>query len=643
MFKLDHLSLSKKFLLLGAMAVAMAVPPSVGLIQSKLDAMRFASAEEAGLMPANSLLGLLKMSQQHRGASAGALAGSTAMQTRRVAIEPQVQAALDHVAASTQRYDLPSLVSNRDAVLSAWQGLQADVSRRAIDVPESFRRHTALIADQLDLLGEVLDASGLSLDPHAQSSHLVMAVLNDLPPVTEALGQLRAKGTTALAQGAISPEQRAQMQGLLSLAHARVRSAQKHFDKARSIDPSLGTLLEPAIRAAATSLAQIDQRITAMTNSFEALEITPETYFAEATQAIDAQFVLIDTAFPLLQTLLNERAAAARLSVAALIGLLAAITLAGGGLGWTIARSLQRSMSRAVTVAEAVAAGDLSVRVHSDARDEVGSLLAALDRMSAHLSRIVGEVRAGTDAIATASSQIAQGNADLSSRTEMQASNLQQTAASMHQVNDTVRANADSANQANQIASRASEVAVAGGKAVNQVVQTMNGIQVSSRKIADIIGVIDGISFQTNILALNAAVEAARAGEQGRGFAVVAAEVRTLAQRSANAAKEIKTLIGDSVEKVEAGNLLVSDAGQTIGDVVEQVRRVNDLMGEITAATRQQQDGTSQINAALGQLDQTTQQNAALVEQTAAAAESLRQQATRLTQVMAQFRLADVH
>jgi methyl-accepting chemotaxis protein len=643
MFKLDHLSISKKFILLGLMAVAMALPPCVGLIQSKLVVMRLANAEVAALIPANSLLGLLKVSQQHRGASAGELAGSQAMESRSEAVEPSVQAALDLVVTSTRHFEVASLVRSRDAVQTAWQALPADVARRTVDGPESFKRHTALIADQLDLLGDVLDASGLSLDPEVDTYHLMMAALSDLPPVTEALGQLRAKGTAALAQGAISPQLRADMQSTLALAHSRVHSAQKHFDKVQATDPGLTAALEPVRRAAAASLAQIDQRVTTMTSTFDAPELQPEAYFAEATQAIDAQFALIDTAFPLLQALLEARAAAVQWDLMSLAGLLVSMTLAVVALGWRIARSMQRSMSRAVAVAEAVAVGDLSVRVQTDARDEVGALLTALDRMSVNLSGMVGQVRAGTDAIAAASSQIAQGNANLSSRTEQQAASLQQTAASMQQVNDTVRANADHANQANQIASHACEVAAAGGNAVNQVVATMNGIQVSSRKIADIIGVIDGISFQTNILALNAAVEAARAGEQGRGFAVVAAEVRTLAQRSANAAREIKTLIGDSVEKVNTGNLRVSDAGQTIGEVVEQVRRVNVLMAEITAATRQQQDGTSQINAALGQLDQSTQQNAALVEQTAAAAESLNQQATHLTHVMAQFRLAAVH
>ncbi|ACB36296.1 methyl-accepting chemotaxis sensory transducer [Leptothrix cholodnii SP-6] len=644
MFKLDHLSISKKFLLLGVLAVAMALPPSVGLIRSKLATMNTASAEVAGLQPISSLLGLLKATQQHRGASAGELGGNEAMKARRAAIEPTVQAALEQVTAATRAYELPGLLQDRDAVTSAWQSLPGDVVKRAIDGLESFKRHTELIAIQLDLLVDVLDASGLSLDPEAHTYHLTMAVLNDLPPVTEALGQLRARGTAALARGTLTPQQRAEMQGTLALAHARVRSAEKNFEKTRASRPDMDmTALNAARSAAAASLAQIDQRITAMTDAQEMPAIPPEAYFGETTKAIDLQFALIDTAFPMLQGALEARVAEARFSVASLAALLLGITLAGAAISLALARSMQRSMAQAVAVAEAVAAGDLSMRVRTDARDEVGALLGALDRMSTNLSRMVGEVRAGTDAIATASSQIAQGNADLSSRTELQASHLQQTAASMDQVNDTVRANADNANEANRIASHASEVAAAGGKAVNQVVATMNGIQVSSRKIADIIGVIDGISFQTNILALNAAVEAARAGEQGRGFAVVAAEVRTLAQRSANAAKEIKTLIGDSVEKVDAGNLLVSDAGQTIGDVVDQVRRVNDLMAEITAATQQQQDGTSQINAALGQLDQSTQQNAALVEETAAAAESLRQQATRLTEVMAQFRLADVH
>jgi methyl-accepting chemotaxis protein len=644
MFKLDHLSISKKFLLLGALAVAMALPPSVELIRSKLATMNTASAELAGLQPASSLLGLLKASQQHRGASAGDLSGSEAMKTRRATIEPTVQAAFESVVANTRRYEQPALVRSRDAALAAWQALPGDVAKRAIDGPESFKRHTAMIADQLDLLADVLDASGLSRDPDIQTHHLMMAVLTDLPPITEAFGQLRAMGTAILARGAMTPKQRADMQGMLALAHAHVRSAQKNFEKAHASNPDMDMSGLNAVRSeAAVHLAKIDQRITEITATADVPEIAPEIYFAETTKAIDLQFALIDTAFPMLQTVLEQRAGAARLNLAALGALLVGVTLVGAVFSLALARSMQRSMAQAVAVAEAVAAGNLSLRVQTDARDEVGALLGALDRMSTNLSRMVGEVRAGTDAIATASSQIAQGNADLSSRTELQASHLQQTAASMDDVNNTVRANADNANEANRIASHASEVAVAGGMAVNQVVATMNGIQVSSRKIADIIGVIDGISFQTNILALNAAVEAARAGEQGRGFAVVAAEVRTLAQRSANAAKEIKTLIGDSVEKVDAGNLLVSDAGRTIGDVVEQVRRVNDLMGEITAATRQQQDGTGQINAALGQLDQTTQQNAALVEQTAAAAESLRQQATRLTQVMAQFRLADVH
>jgi methyl-accepting chemotaxis protein len=285
-----------------------------------------------------------------------------------------------------------------------------------------------------------------------------------------------------------------------------------------------------------------------------------------------------------------------------------------------------------------IAAGDLSTPL-TLRRGDGTSILAGIQRMQAGLRHVVGEVRNGAESVATASSQIAQGNLDLSSRTEEQASSLQQTAASLEQMASAVRTNADTASQANQLADGASMVAAKGGELVGEVVQTMADISAASRKIADIIGVIDGIAFQTNILALNAAVEAARAGEHGKGFAVVAAEVRNLAQRSATAAREIKSLIHDSAGKVEAGSELVSRAGKTMADIVAQVRRVSDLMSEITAATGEQSGGILQINTAVSQLDQTTQQNAALVEESAAASESLKCNGMRLLESVSVFRL----
>jgi methyl-accepting chemotaxis protein len=309
------------------------------------------------------------------------------------------------------------------------------------------------------------------------------------------------------------------------------------------------------------------------------------------------------------------------------------------GLMLTVARSIARPLNAATASAQRIARGDLSEDIQDAGRDEVSAFVRALADMQQSLRDIVGQVRASADSISTASAEVATGNLDLSQRTEHAASNLQETAASLQELTGNVRHSADSAAQATQLASSASQVAERGGQVVAQVVRTMDEINASSRKIADITGVIDGIAFQTNILALNAAVEAARAGEQGRGFAVVAGEVRTLAQRSAEAAKEIKSLIGSSVDRVENGARQVQEAGTTMTEIVGSVRRVNDIIGDITAAASEQSQGIGQVNVAVTQLDQMTQQNAALVEESAAAAESLKEQAQRLMKVVATFRL----
>jgi methyl-accepting chemotaxis protein len=314
----------------------------------------------------------------------------------------------------------------------------------------------------------------------------------------------------------------------------------------------------------------------------------------------------------------------------------AAIGVAGGVL---LSRQIVASMDKAVGVAKQVAEGNLAVHIDVAGTDECASMMQSLHEMQTNLARLVANVRSGSESVATASSEIAQGNNDLSARTEQQASSLEETTASLEQLNSTVRQNADSAKQANQLAQSASSVAVQGGVVVNQVVDTMKGINEASRKISDIISVIDGIAFQTNILALNAAVEAARAGEQGRGFAVVASEVRSLAGRSAEAAKEIKSLINASVERVEHGSALVDQAGSTMTEVVDSIRRVTDIMGEISAASTEQSEGVTQVGDAVRLIDQATQQNAALVEEMAAAASSLQNQAQDLVQVVSSFKL----
>ncbi len=359
-----------------------------------------------------------------------------------------------------------------------------------------------------------------------------------------------------------------------------------------------------------------------------------------ATVAIDGIVAkVLDLSKQLRLSTEQESTSSYRQANALLLSLLLLAFMLGVTVTYWQIKSITRPLSRAVVIAENVASGHLGGDVVAAGNDEIGLLLKSLQKMNESLVHIVGQVRTGTDSINTASREIATGNLNLSTRTEQQASSLEETASGMEELTTTVRQNADNARHANELAAAASEVARKGGQVVSQVVNTMGSINDSSKKIVDIISVIDGIAFQTNILALNAAVEAARAGEQGRGFAVVAAEVRTLAQRSAAAAQEIKTLIGDSVQKVGAGAALVGEAGATMDEIVASVKRVSDIIAEISKANTQQTGGIEQINQAIMQMDDMTQQNAALVEQAAAAADSMQHQASALADTVSVFKL----
>ena len=441
----------------------------------------------------------------------------------------------------------------------------------------------------------------------------------------------------------------------------------------KSTDPSLGPYFKDdaaaSVKRAAELLKQIEPLIAASGpehDLFAQIVEQRKTYSASRDGAVKAKADgnadeaarILDQAFTpaarKYQALLQDLVAMQRTSMDAtaaaidadatlstrLIVIFSSCALALGALvSWLLTRGIVLPIRAAVAVAETVAAGDLTHAIEAHTQDETGALLRALRHMNDSLVGIVSQVRGGTDTIATASREISAGNLDLSARTEQQAGALEETAASMEELTTTVRQNADNARQANQLAIAASAIATQGGAVVGEVVTTMGAINASASRIADIIGVIDGIAFQTNILALNAAVEAARAGEQGRGFAVVASEVRNLAQRSAAAAKEIKDLIATSTANVDAGTKLVDQAGATMEQVVGSIRRVTDIMAEITSATQEQTGGIEQVNQAIGQMDQVTQQNAALVEEAAAAAASMQEQAATLAEVVGVFKV----
>ncbi|MCD6674744.1 MAG: methyl-accepting chemotaxis protein [Burkholderiaceae bacterium] len=649
---LHRIRLWQKFLVLGALAlVMMALPTSLYLLRVA-DDVRTAERHVDGAAYAIALQKVIQRAQIHRAVVAGSLGSEASLsalwQDDNEALKSRRPAARTALVESIEAFEARLAQAPLSSALTAvwqegqqrWASLDRALASGELKSAErSTRLHIEWIGSLLALSGQMLEEFGLTLAPERDSNALVDASLLHVPLAAEALGRIRAFGTIALVEKSLSYDGRAALTAMRERVDERLAEAQHSLAIAYAADPALKGQLDGVVSAmkdkVRATLAVVDQRLIGA----QQLDLPSDEYLREITSTIDSLYAFDEAATAALSALFDARAAELRRTAFVVVGVLLAILAASLALMIVFVRSLTVPMDEAVSMARSIAEGNLDVTLRPRGDNEIGQLVQALVAMKERIGEVVAEVRRHAEGVAAASAQIAQGNSDLSSRTEQQASTLEETAASMEELSTTVQQNADNAHRADELARGASGVAVSGGKVVGEVVDTMKEINESSRRIADIINVIDGIAFQTNILALNAAVEAARAGEQGRGFAVVAGEVRNLAQRSADAAREIKGLIGASVERVERGTKLVDRAGATMQDVVASIRSVTDLMGEISSASSQQSAGVSQVNEAVSQMDQATQHNAALVEESAAASASLEMQAQELLRAVAVFRL----
>ncbi|MDQ1260109.1 MAG: hypothetical protein QG643_1933 [Pseudomonadota bacterium] len=641
---MHRLGLAQKFAILGLLALMMVALPTVPYLQRAFADVALAERQVQGGRAMGEVNRVIQFSQIHRGLSAGMLSGNEALAQRRPGVGTSLGQTMERVdellkAVQASATTQASWAQRRQA----WAVLEPGVSGRQLSAQDSTRLHTELIASQFLFADALMDEFGLSLDGQLATHMLSRSSLVDAMLLAETMGQMRARGTAMLSQGEITPAGRAGLENLLLSAQQASEAWFRNLGKALGADAGMRGRLEAMAkqqRDAVHATLQLAQK--ELVEAPQA-SLPPEVYFDTFTRTIDSMYAFNAEAVGLLSQVLQEQATRASRLAYGMLALLVTGVGAALALALVFVRSITRPVRQAVGLAHAVAAGDLTTRVDVQGSNEISRLMRSLTEMQERLAVVVHQVRAGSHQVATASTQIAMGNHDLAARTESQASALEQTAASMEQLNSTVQQNAENARQANTLAHSASSVATKGGDVVAQVVETMKGINDSSRKIADIIQVIDSIAFQTNILALNAAVEAARAGEQGKGFAVVAGEVRSLAQRSAGAAKEIKQLITASVERVEQGTAQADEAGTTMVDVVNAIRRVTDLMSQISTASQEQSMGVAQVGEAVTQLDQVTQQNAALVEEMASAADSLKMQAQDLVAGVDVFRLEATH
>jgi len=632
---MEQLRLLPKFLLVTLMFM-LPLLLVTGLLFNELEkSIASARQEQTGLQLVARTEALIIQVQQQRALRHMTLGGNAKMVPVATQTQAGISKQLQALSGEDGTFDKLGLSEALAAINKSWTAVQnapADIKPK-----DSYTAYSALIVQLQKLKEEIADRTRLRLDPETNTHYLALTLLDAIPALSSDLLTIAGRGASYIDTGLLEANEEVMLASTVTMSKFELTQLSTKLDALFYETPEWKTQLQKQLTALTATSAFLERATNEVLKSVD--QTSGEQFFLAAGTTVQALQELSNASSRLLQAALDERIASHSLHRNLMMAAILLVLAIAGYLLAGFYFSFRQEIGLLGNAVERAAAGDLRHQGAPRGKDEIAVLGGAFTGMSVSLAQLIADVRSSAKIIAVAAREIATGNGDLSNRTESQASSLEETASSMEELTATVHKNADNAQQANRLALSASDFAVKGGAVVNNVVVTMDSIKQSSRQIVDIIGVIDSIAFQTNILALNAAVEAARAGEQGRGFAVVASEVRGLAQRSANAAKEIKTLINDSVSKIDAGGKQVHDAGRTMNDIVTSISHVVTIMADITAASQEQSTGIAEVNNAVTQIDEITQQNAALVEEAAAAAESLQEQADMLARAVSVFKL----